>query len=432
MHRRQTWKEAKGKLQAYRPRKPEASELYRLVYHGRDELVRVWEDRFQPQYGVLRKEVLSTFDEYLNCGLLCHGAARVYCDGCQHSDLVAFSCKKRGVCPSCSAKRAVKFADHLYDEVLEAVPNRHVVFTIPKRLRVYFRYDRALNSILFQAAWVSIKEVLGSECGTAAAVLTAQTAGEALNFHPHLHGCLADGNFAADGSFIPFAVIDQARLTERFGERVLTSLQSRNLISDNDVAQVLSQEHTGFSVWLGEAFSDAESARFVARYIERGPISLEKLSIQDHIVTYCTKDGAAHEFDALEFLALLSSHIAKPYESLVRYFGFYSCRARGERKKRAVLTKAEKSEVSEPLAQLSELEARPSSSWAACIKRVFEVDPLECPKCKAGMRIVAFIKDQAAIKRIMQALNLPSFAAPEKIPRAPPPADQYPDFEHFN
>jgi hypothetical protein len=31
-------------------------------------------------------------------------------------------------------------------------------------------------------------------------------------------------------------------------------------------------------------------------YIERAPLSLEKLSIQDDIVTYTTKDGAAHEF----------------------------------------------------------------------------------------------------------------------------------------
>jgi hypothetical protein len=50
--------------------------------HGRDELSRVWEDRFQATYGVLRDEVLTTFDEYLNCGLLAHGAARVYCDAC--------------------------------------------------------------------------------------------------------------------------------------------------------------------------------------------------------------------------------------------------------------------------------------------------------------------------------------------------------------
>jgi hypothetical protein len=97
--------------------------------------------------------VLATFDEYLNCGILCHGAARVYCDNCEDSLLVAFSGKKRGVCPSCMAKRAVKFAEHLYNNVLEAAPHRHVVCTIPKRPQAYSRYDRTLNGILFDAAF---------------------------------------------------------------------------------------------------------------------------------------------------------------------------------------------------------------------------------------------------------------------------------------
>jgi hypothetical protein len=45
-------------------------------------------------------------------------------------------------------------------------------------------------------------------------------------------------------------------------------------------------------------------------------LSLEKLSIQDDIVTYTTNDGAAHELDALEFLAALSCHVPKTYESI--------------------------------------------------------------------------------------------------------------------
>jgi hypothetical protein len=180
MYTCRSWERAKAKLQHYRQRQPEDTPLYRIVYHGRDELPRVWEERFEPTYGALRDEVLETFDEYLNCGLLQHGAARVYCDTCKHSLLVAFSCKKRGLCPSCNAKRAVKFGEHLYDSVLERVPHRHCGFTLPKRLRVYFRYDRSLSNILFQAAATTVQEVLGSDTETPALVLTLQTAGEAL------------------------------------------------------------------------------------------------------------------------------------------------------------------------------------------------------------------------------------------------------------
>jgi len=104
---------------------------------------------------------------------------------------------------------------------------------------------------------------------------------------------------------------------------VLSSLSDKQLFDDADIAQILSQKHSGFNVWLGDPFQDAESETFVARYIERGPVALDKLSIQDDIVTYATKDEVAHEFDALEFLALLSAHVPKPYESMTRYYGWY-------------------------------------------------------------------------------------------------------------
>ena len=153
------------------------------------------------------------------------------------------------------------------------------------------------------------------------------------------------------------------------------------------VSQILFQEHTGFSVWIGDSFKDADSSRFVARYIEHGPVSLEKLSVQDDIVTYTTVDGRAHEFDALEFLALLSSHIAKPYESLTRYYGHWSCRARGERRKLIALGEIPPEDPP----------GKPSTTWAACIKRIYEIDPLECPRCGDQMRIIAFIQARPAV-----------------------------------
>jgi hypothetical protein len=67
---------------------------------------------------------------------------------------------------------------------------------------------------------------------------------------------------------------------------------------------------------VGDSFEDKDRTLFVARYIERCSLSLEKLSIDEDIVTYTTNDGRAHEFDALEFLALLFTGIPKPGESV--------------------------------------------------------------------------------------------------------------------
>ena len=86
---------------AYQRHRPETTLLYQLVaehYPGfRDR--RAAEGRPLPRY------VEDEFDAYLQCGLLEHGFLRVKCDACQAEKLVAFSCKRRGFCPSCGARR---------------------------------------------------------------------------------------------------------------------------------------------------------------------------------------------------------------------------------------------------------------------------------------------------------------------------------------
>ena len=89
--------------------------------------------------------------------------------------------------------------------------------------------------------------MLGFDEGELAAIFTVQTAGEALNYHPHLHGLLADG-YWRDGLFTRFLELDLRAIEEAFAERVLAQLHKRELITDDDVAQILSQHHTGFGV----------------------------------------------------------------------------------------------------------------------------------------------------------------------------------------
>src|SRR5690606_24648730 len=75
------------------------------------------------------------FEAYLKCGLLEHGFLRVKCDSCQAEKLVAYSCKRRGFCPSCGARRMVETAALLIDEVLPRQPIRQWVLSLPIALR---------------------------------------------------------------------------------------------------------------------------------------------------------------------------------------------------------------------------------------------------------------------------------------------------------
>ena len=155
------WKRTRVKQIEYARRRPEETDLYRLIYNYRDTFERSWEEIFEHEYGALKKEVLESFDKYLDCGILLHGAARAECPKCKKSILVAHSCKRRCLCPSCDAKRSVVFAENLVSEVLLPQPQRHVVYTIPKRLRCYFRFNRRLLSSLYAAAWGGVEAICG-------------------------------------------------------------------------------------------------------------------------------------------------------------------------------------------------------------------------------------------------------------------------------
>jgi hypothetical protein len=54
------------------------------------------------------------------------------------------------------------------------------------------------------------------------------------------------------------------------------------------------------------------------------------------------------------------------------------------------------------------------------MKRIFEIDPLECPRCKGQMRIIAFLTAERAILKIADSLRIPRAQAPPKIGRTPP------------
>ena len=66
------------------------------------------------------------------------------CANCGHDFLIAYSCKCRGVCPSCTTRRMVETAAHLADHVIPHLPVRQWVLSVPKRLRYHLARDPAV------------------------------------------------------------------------------------------------------------------------------------------------------------------------------------------------------------------------------------------------------------------------------------------------
>ena len=90
----------------------------------------------------LRPVEVRSVEQFLSCGRLQGGFARIRCPKCHAEHLLAFSCRTRNFCASCQAKRSVLFAERLISEILAPVPHRHWTFSIPRVLRVLIERDR--------------------------------------------------------------------------------------------------------------------------------------------------------------------------------------------------------------------------------------------------------------------------------------------------
>jgi hypothetical protein len=233
-----------------------------------------WRDEAErPVPGYVEDELRG----YLECGILYFGFGRALCTGCGQGFVIAFSCKGRGVCPSCNGRHMAQTAAHLVDHVIPPVPVRQWVISVPKRLRGFLADRPAAVAALTRIFIEEIERLLGVAAGVtsdASAPATAPAAarprlgaisflhrfGSALNHHVHLHVCATDGVFmptaggagcCASPAFLPARPINQAdlaALTERVRRRVIRWFRLTRLLDTAAAADMLTWENSGFSV----------------------------------------------------------------------------------------------------------------------------------------------------------------------------------------
>jgi len=150
----------------------------------------------------------------------------------------------------------------------------------------------------------------------------------------------------------------------------------------------------------------------VARYLLRPPLSLERMAYSegDDNVAYRRKapegrSGGEERVDALDFLARVIANIPPPRAHLMRYLGHYSNVCRGRRRKgkeRPLAPGRSRGHEDDGLTDAQRRARR--RQWARLIRRVYEVDPLVCPKCGGAMQIVSVILEHKVITKILRHL----------------------------
>jgi hypothetical protein len=429
----------------YKRRNPQETSLWKLLDGHFVEFEERYVELLQKQYGFYRPVISHVVNKYLECGDLHQGFARIKCPDCHHQMILAFSCRGRWFCPSCHAKKVVQFGHHLKETVLYPVPHRQYVFSIPKILRKYFLYDRKLLGKLSQCAAKALtkffKISLHKKTGNPGVVIAIHTFGDYVRYHPHLHALVADGLFLESGYFYVMPKVDLRPLREIFRAHVLKMLKKEGLIDETFIKMIMQWQHvSGFNVHNQVRIkpNDDKGIENLSQYIIRNSFSLEKLKYEegDSSVIYRSKMTHGknkknfHVFSPLEFIAAITQHIPEHSFQLVRYYGWYSNRMRGDRKKQEEREKGRRESGSETAEDVQIIDVGnykqkriPQLMWRECIKKVWEVDPLSCPQCAAEMKIISFIYKRAVIKKILSHLHLYD---ERKNKRAPPDmAEEY-------
>jgi hypothetical protein len=157
-----------------------------------------------------------------------------------------------------------------------------------------------------------------------------------------------------------------------------------------------------FGEWLcTQVLNNDQGLEDLARYIIRACFSQERMTYMpakdtsdgQAKVIYRSKDGSTSKtFKALDWIAGLVTHIPNKGEQMVRYYGYYANKSRGMRKKAGL------DDQVPALVEAGISSTAFRRNWAWLIQKIYEIDPLLCPKCQGPMKVIAFIEEHALIQ----------------------------------
>ncbi len=469
---------------SYRRREPERSILYETVRKHWNTLLAEVAQRTDG--GSFPRFVIAEFERYLSCGILANGFARVHCDACGKDLLVAFCCKGRGFCPSCTTRRMQGTAIHLVDRVIPSVPVRQWVLSLPRWARFLLARDPLLITRTLDR---TLREIFKSHRRRArkaglrepktGAVTMVQRFGSLLNLNVHFHSVVPDGVFVRDQGALRFEPLpapsdeEVKAILQKIVVRVSKLLRPR-LESSRDDARTpdaiaaaqadsvsalagkspeatVTKKHAayleGFSLHAGVHIhaNDREGLSRLCGYGARPALSQDRLSsLPDGRLAIQMKrplaDGSRELLlEPVELLRRLATLVPPPRAHITRFHGCFGPAS----KWRSEIVPAPPLELrpAPPEPAAPSLSApddgapptgpkkprRPDSRirWAELLQRVFREDVLACP-CGGRRRVIAFITKQRVIKAILEHLGLPTTNSPIAPARGTAPPDVAP------
>lgn len=329
----------------------------------------------------IRPVVFKEVERIINCGNPELGYALYFCEHCNKYLHVPFRCKSR-FCNTCGVKYAQDRALNISKKVIRC-EHRHIVFTIPKELRIYFLKDRNLLNGLFEASSETILswfyEKNKSQNFTPGIMCTLHTFGRDLKWNPHIHMLCSEGGAGNTEIFRKVNHISFKALRFRW-QKLLLSYLSEKLFSSEfksfkKLKNYLYSNYTnGFYVYAkpDNISSIKAMVEYVVRYTGRPAMAQSRILDYDgtYVIFYYERheDGKRikEKIHVFDFIKRLIIHISDTNFKVVRYYGIYAKRHKHS------------SKIFKMLSQ-TQIEIRQQlRKWRLSIELSFGYDPIRC------------------------------------------------------
>ena len=322
-----------------------------------------------------------------------------------------------------------------------SLPHRQFVFTVPRILRPYFRHNRRLFSDISRLIFAIIERFYIKAAKRpikTGMVLAYQTSGEFLRWNPHFHCLVLEGGFDESGRFVHIPFGNLHSMSEYFRRVIIKFFLKKELISAKVATSLINWRHSGFSVDASVRIpaGSPKIREALSQYIARPPLSLKKISIEENgeatVISYSSDNeffkGKTENFSAIRFLLELTQHIPPRGSQYIWRYGLYASRTKGKwsdmphvmrlaptgwKTEHLQAPQAVQPCSEEPPCSVSDKESR--CTWARLVAQVYEVDPLECPRCHSPMKVIAVITEPEEVQKILRHLV--------KVGRSPPGFD---------
>lgn len=377
-------------------------------------------------FGEIREVVNENVKKILSCRTAVLGFHLYACPKCSTVRLIPHSCKSR-FCSSCGKIATDQWTKERLSDTL-AVEYHHLVFTIPWQLRAICLLNRQIMlNLLFSAASLSIigwtKQYGGYLPGI---YIVLHTFGSDIKFNPHLHMIVTAGGLSLDKSKWISApsgyLMPEAGLKKRWRYNVVKSIIEKNdagllempylakkgqLLNLRGVISVISK--LSWYIFIGTRLLEVGmTVKYIGRYTKRPVIAETRiLNCNDKWVVFKFKDYAedgntsVKKMRLFTFITCLIQHIPDKYFRMVRGYGLFSNRLKGE-----LIPKARKL-----IGQPSDIDCVDHPSWQERNIKTTGKDPLVCENCMTEMQLV-FV----CFKPNYKYLSLLGLCVDEKIP----------------